>query len=218
MALAIFDLDETLISADSDHEWGNYVVERGLVDAASHTASNNAFYEDYKRGELDITAYLDFACSILTRFPRDELESILAEFVKERIEPLVLPRAVELIREHEARENKVLIVTSTSAFVTGPIARLLGIDTLIAPEPEVDQDGEYTGHIAGVPSFGPGKVTRLEAWRISQGLSLAGSYFYSDSHNDIPLLSHVENPVAVDPDDKLLAVAEERGWPVISLR
>lgn len=217
MKLAIFDLDETLIGLDSDHAWGDYAAEHGLVNAAEHTVENRRFYEDYKRGELDIDAYLAFSTKVLTQHPLETLLKHRARFIETVISPAILPGARDLIEGHRERGDQLVIVTATLEFVTRPISILLGIDELIAPIPELTDQG-YTGKIVGVPSFGAGKVTRLNSWMAEKGFCLQGSTFYSDSHNDLPLLRLVDNPVAVNPDPILARVAEEKGWKCISLR
>jgi HAD superfamily hydrolase (TIGR01490 family) len=217
LALAIFDLDETLISGDSDHAWGEFMIREGLVDAASHRLKNDAFYAQYKRGELDVDAYLRFACQALTEHSAEYLEGLREAFVEQMIKPLMLDQAFALIDRHRQQGDKLLVITATLEFITQPIVAMLGIEDLIAPIPE-RVDGRYTGAIAGVPSFGPGKVTRLQSWLKDTHYDLQGSHFYSDSANDLPLLELVEHPVAVDPDPRLRAVAEQRQWPIISLR
>lgn len=217
MALAIFDLDETLIGGDSDHAWGEFLISKGLVDADSHRLKNDAFYQQYKRGELDVHAYLRFACQALTEHDFDQLFTLREEFVQDFIKPLMLPRANALVEHHRSLGDKLLVITATLEFITEPVVALLGIDELIAPIPERIGD-RYTGEIIGVPSFGSGKVTRLQDWLAGTEFDLAGSHFYSDSANDLPLLELVEHPVAVDPDPRLRAVAEKRQWPIISLR
>jgi HAD superfamily hydrolase (TIGR01490 family) len=217
LKLAIFDLDETLIAIDSDHAWGDYAAEQGLVDADSHQKENRRFYEDYKHGRLDIEAYLAFSSHLLTQHPLETLYEQRARFIQDVIEPMILPKGRELIEQHRNAGDQLVIVTATLEFVTRPIADLLGIGELIAPIPELTASG-YTGNMVGVPSFGPGKVTRLKAWMKERDLSLDGSTFYSDSHNDLPLLSLVDHPVAVDPDPTLAKVAKEKGWTCISLR
>ncbi|CCU73989.1 HAD family hydrolase [Thalassolituus oleivorans] len=217
MALAIFDLDHTLLSGDSDHAWGQYLVDRGLVDPAIHQQRNDHFYEQYKSGSLDIHEYLEFAMRPLTQY---DIEQMLAErerFLIERIDPLITQHARDLIEKHRAAGDVLLIITATNGFVTYPIAARLDIEHIIAPHPEV-VDGRYTGKTVGIPSFQGGKVTRLNDWIAEHQHSLEGSYFYSDSHNDLPLLRIVDHPVAVDPDDTLKAAAEAAGWPIISLR
>lgn len=218
MTLAIFDLDETLIDIDSDHAWGEFICDEGMVDAEEHRRKNNGFYADYQAGQLDVTAYLAFACRVLTQYSLDELHRAREKFVTDRIVSHLLPRAKNLIARHRSAGHELLIITSTIEFITRPIADRLGIDTLIAPMPEMI-DGRYTGAITGTPSFGPGKVTCLAGWlRANPGFSMADSYFYSDSRNDLPLLEAVEHPVAVNPDPVLAGIAKERGWTVLSLR
>lgn len=217
MSLAIFDLDNTLIGGDSDHAWGEFLVEEGIVDAASHTRANNQFYQDYTQGTLDIQAYLRFALAPLRQFSMAQLDTLHQRFYAKKIVPLLLPKAAELIDEHRQHGDRLLVITATNRFITDPIVRSLGIDALLASEAEI-VDGRYTGQPTGTPCFQDGKVTRLEQWLRDQGEPLAGSYFYSDSANDIPLLSRVDNPVAVDPDDRLRLYADQHGWPVISLR
>lgn len=217
MPLTIFDLDETLIAADSDHEWGQFVVDKGLVDAQTHQKKNDDFYEQYKAGQLDIDEYLQFSCSILTQYSMEDLHRFRSEFVAQRIQPIILEKAQDLVKKHRKLGDTLLVITSTIEFVTRPIVDEFGIDILIAPDPEIISN-RYTGRIVGVPSFAAGKVTRLEQWLANRQDSLKGSSFYSDSHNDLPLLRLVDNPVAVDPDPILREKAEENQWPVISLR
>ena len=217
MPLTIFDLDETLIAADSDHEWGQFVVDKGLVDAQTHKKKNDDFYEQYKAGQLDIDEYLQFSCSILTQYSMEDLLRFRSEFVAQRIQPIILEKAQDLVKKHRELGDTLLVITSTIEFVTRPIVDEFGIDILIAPDPEIVSN-RYTGRIVGVPSFAAGKVTRLEQWLANRQDSLEGSSFYSDSHNDLPLLRLVDNPVAVDPDPILREKAEENQWPIISLR
>ncbi|SIS49796.1 HAD-superfamily subfamily IB hydrolase, TIGR01490 [Thalassolituus maritimus] len=217
MALAIFDLDHTLLSGDSDHAWGQFLVDRGLVDPEVHQRRNDHFYEQYKAGSLDIHEYLEFAMRPLTEYDADHMHAERDIFLNDRIEPLVSQKARDLIRHHEERGDTLLIITATNGFVTYPIAERLGIAHIIAPHPEV-VDGRYTGKTVGIPSFQDGKVTRLKSWMEEHSHDMEGSYFYSDSHNDLPLLRLVDHPVAVDPDPTLQAEAEASGWPVISLR
>ena len=217
MALAIFDLDHTLLSGDSDHAWGQFLVDRGLVDPEVHQRRNDHFYEQYKAGSLDIHEYLEFAMRPLTEYDADHMHAERDIFLNDRMEPLVSQKARNLIRHHEERGDTLLIITATNGFVTYPIAERLGIAHIIAPHPEVI-DGRYTGKTVGIPSFQDGKVTRLKSWMEEHQHDMQGSYFYSDSHNDLPLLRLVDHPVAVDPDPTLQAEAEANGWPVISLR
>lgn len=217
MALAIFDLDNTLIAGDSDHLWGGYLVERGIVDADLYERENDRFYREYRDGTLDISEFLRFALQPLRDHPRGLLESLRAEFMRQCIEPIMLPAARALIEQHRADGDTLLIVTATNAFVTAPIAAAFEVPHLIATEPE-ERHGSFTGEVEGIPAFREGKVERLTAWMLERGHSLMESSFYSDSHNDLPLLRRVDHPVAVDPDPLLRAEAESRGWPVLSLR
>lgn len=217
MSLAIFDLDNTLIAGDSDHAWGDYLIELGIVDAAHHKATNDVFYQDYLEGRLDIHKYLEFALEPLTRFSMEQLHAWRADFLRKRIEPLFLDAAVRLLSLHRAKGDYLLIITATNRFVTEPIAKALGVDDLIATDPEV-VNGQFTGKIQGTPSYKEGKVTRLEHWLKSHPHSLEEACFYSDSHNDIPLLERVGRPVVVDADAELTRVARERGWEIMSLR
>lgn len=217
MALAIFDLDNTLIAGDSDHSWGVFLVEKNLVDAETYRLANDRFYADYKNGCLDIRAYLKFSLAPLTRHSAEQLAALHSEFMEQHIEPLMLPKAAELLRQHRDRGDHLLIITATNGFVTRPIAKRLGVDDILATDPEFI-DGRYTGDFVGTPCFQAGKITHLHEWLKTNEHSLEGAYFYSDSINDLPLLEQVDNPVAVDPDDRLAAIAEQRGWKVISLR
>ena len=217
MTLAIFDLDNTLIGGDSDNLWGEFVCERGLVEVAGFAARNDKFYDDYKAGTLDIIAYLRFALGTLKGHPREELDAWHRDFMASKIEPIMLPKAAQLIANHRARGHELLIITATNHFITRPIADALGVDQLLACEAEI-VDGLYTGEPSGIPSYHAGKITRLNSWLAGRDTTLEGAYFYSDSHNDLPLLELVDKPIAVDPDPRLLARAEELGWPVISLR
>ena len=218
MTLAIFDLDNTLIAGDSDHQWGDFLVRRGEVDGERYQAANDRFYQDYLDGSLDILAYQEFVLSELKGRPLGELDALRQAFLKEVIDALWLPRAEALVAEHRARGDTLMIITATNDFITAPIAERLGVPHLIATRAERDGDGLYTGRVAGVPSYREGKVERLAHWLDDHGESLAGSWFYSDSHNDLPLLGKVDNPVAVDPDPTLARAARERGWPILSLR
>jgi len=217
VSLAIFDLDNTLIAGDSDYLWGQFLVERGIVDAQEYETANARFYEDYKQGCLDIARFLAFALAPLARHEPSALYRWREEFVEAKIGPILLPAARALVEKHRAAGDLPMIVTATNRFVTEPIARLYGIEHLIATTPEF-RDGRYTGRFEGTPCFQAGKVARLEEWLAETGRDWAGSWFYSDSHNDLPLLERVEHPVAVDPDPNLARHAQERGWPVIGLR
>ena len=217
MRLALFDLDNTLLGGDSDHAWGDYLCERGILDAVSYKTRNDEFYQDYLAGTLNQTDYLNFSLAILGRTDMAQLDEWHRDFMRDCIEPMLLPKAIELIAKHREAGDKLVVITATNRFVTAPIVARLGIETLLATECEMI-DGRYTGRTTDVPCFREGKVTRLNRWLEENQLSLDDSYFYSDSLNDLPLLEKVANPVAVDPDPKLRAEAEQRGWPVITLR
>lgn len=217
MTLAIFDLDNTLLRGDSDHAWGEFIAGLGIVDCASYRTRNDAFYEDYCRGALDVFAYQRFVLAPLTGFSMAELARWHEQFMREKIEPIILPKAQALVDSHRAQGHTLLIITATNSFITAPIARRFGIDTLIATEPEI-HNNTYTGDVVGVPCYREGKVQRLNTWLLDKNEDLRGSYFYSDSHNDLPLLQLVDHPVAVDPDDTLRQYAEENSWKILSLR
>lgn len=217
MSLAIFDLDHTLLAGDSDYLWGRFLAQEGVVDGEAYDRENHRFYEEYKAGTLDIHEFLAFSLRPLAEHPLEVLEQLRTRFIDGRILPLITPAARALLDRHRAAGDELLIITATNRFITEPIAEALGVDALLATDPEM-KGGRYTGRVSGVPSFREGKVTRLHAWLERTGHNLVGSWFYSDSHNDLPLLELVEYPVAVDPDDALASHAEVRDWPVISLR
>ena len=220
MDLALFDLDNTLIAGDSDFEWAQFLIAKGILDRALYEARNIEFYEQYKAGTLDIDVFLDFQLQPLSRYPRALLDTWRREFMSRHILPLVGDKARALVREHRERGALCAIVTATNSFVTGPIIHEFGIAHLIATIP-AQVNGQFTGQPRGTPSFREGKITRVESWLEAMGLwwsSFERSWFYSDSQNDLPLLSRVSNPVAVDPDPTRCAHAEAAGWPVISLR
>ena len=210
MNLALFDLDNTLLLGDSDFEWARFLIDKGVLDAEVYEARNTEFYDQYRAGTLDIHEFLAFQLKPLSRHPRTELDAFHAQYMAARM----------LVRTHRDAGALVAIVTATNSFVTGPIAREFGVPHLIATEPE-QLDGRYTGRVAGIPSFREGKVARVDAWLAEQGRCWSDferSFFYSDSANDLPLLSRVTDPVAVDPDPGLESHARQHGWPVISLR
>lgn len=217
MALALFDLDNTLIAGDSDHLWGDFLVEKGAVDGDDYKRTNDQFYQDYLLGRLDILAYLRFALAALARQDMSTLNAWHAEFMNEKIRPILLPKAFDLIEQHRARGDELVIITATNDFVTRPIAVHLGIHNLIATVAE-QKNGRYTGEIVGTPCYREGKVVRLQEWLDAGNQTLEEATFYSDSHNDIPLLERVTHPVAVDPDPVLSEQAAQRGWATISLR
>lgn len=217
MTLAIFDLDNTLLAGDSDHAWGEFLVEEGMVDAEDYKQANDRFYQEYLNGELDIFHYQRFILQPLSRHNMEELETWRDDFMRKKVAPMMLDKAAKLLAEHREQGHTLMIITATNRFITEPIVHKLGVEHLIATEPEL-VNGRFTGEVAGTPSFQEGKVERLNDWLAGNGESLAGAWFYSDSRNDVPLLEKVDNPVAVDPDPTLEQIARERNWPVMSLR
>lgn len=217
MTLAIFDLDYTLLAGDSDHAWGEFLIERGLVDGPTYRETNDRYFAQYLAGTLDIHEFLAFALAPLARLDRPLLDQLHKEFLDTRIRPMIAPGTPALLEKHRARGDTLIIITATNRFITAPIARLLGVEHLIATDPE-ESGGRFTGRVAGTPCYREGKVVRLEAWTREHGASLAGSWCYSDSHNDLPILTRATHPVAVDPDSILRQEAATRGWPIISLR
>ena len=219
MRLTIFDLDNTLLAGDSDFQWGQFLIEQGVLTRETHEARNLEFYEDYKRGTLDIDAFLAFQLKPLSQYPRAQLDAWHAAFMESKVRPMMTEKAQALVEKHRVEGDLLMIITATNSFVTAPIARAFGIEYLIGTTPE-EVDGNFTGHACGVPSFQEGKITRLEQWLAERGKKL-GDYettFYSDSRNDLPLLQLVDHPVAVDPDPVLRDYAVQQGWPIISLR
>ena len=217
MALAIFDLDNTLIAGDSDYLWGTFLVDKGYVNAERFAATNDQFYEDYKSGQLDILAYQRFVLEPLSKQTMTTLDAWHQNFLEEYIEPILLPKAQQLVDQHRQQGDRVLIITATNTFITRPIGEKYGISELLGTEGEIVND-RYTGEVLGTPTFQEGKVTRLNEWLEAEKESMQGSYFYSDSHNDLPLLKLVDHPVVVDGDDTLLEYAKTQNWKTISLR
>ena len=217
MALAIFDLDNTLIAGDSDHSWGEFLVSEQRVDAQQFKKTNDQFYADYVAGSLDIFAYLEFSLQPLTKMSISELAQLHEEFMRQIISPMYLPKAQALLQKHRDAGDRLLIITSTNRFIVEPICHSLGVSELLATDAEI-VDGRYTGKVAGTPTYKEGKVIRLNAWLQEHNETLEGSWFYSDSINDLPLLLEVEHPVAVDPCRALRETAETKEWDIISLR
>ncbi len=217
MSLAIFDLDNTLIADDSDYLWGQFLVDKGVVDKTYYEEANAQFYADYKQGTLDIHEFLRFSLKPLADNPLVQLLDWRSQFIDDVIKPILLNSAQELINKHKQAGDTLLVITATNRFVTEPIVALYGIDHLLATTPEFI-NGAYTGAVAGIPCFQQGKVQTLQQWLQKTGETIEGSWFYSDSHNDLPLLTLVTYPVAVDPDAILADHAHTQGWPIISLR
>ncbi len=217
MTLAIFDLDNTLIAGDSDHAWGQFLIEQKLVDPQIYQQKNDRFYQDYVNGTLDIMQYLEFCLAFLTKHSLETLNEARARFIDIKIKPMWLTKAFNLVEYHRKQGHNLLVITSTNRFVCEPIVKLFDIPHLIATEPEIINQ-QYTGKVSGIPSYQTGKVKRLMSWLKKNHQDLAGSFGYSDSHNDIPLLDIVDNPIVVDGDPDLLAYAKKHGWQSISLR
>ena len=217
MTLAICDLDHTLLNGDSDYLWGEYMVENKIVDEQEYRQRNQVFYEDYQRGDLDHDRYLEFSLAPLTRYSLEELYQWRADYVENWIKPIVVAGAADLLDQHRARDHELLIISATNLFITEPIAALLGVPTILSTEPEI-LDNRYTGRYLGTPTYQEGKVTVLNDWLTRTAHTLEGSYFYSDSINDLALLEQVDNPVTVHPDDELRAIAESRNWKIIDLK
>ena len=217
MALALFDLDNTLLTGDSDYLWGCFLADQGIVDKESYERENQRFMDEYNQGTLDIFEFLSFSLQPLRDNDPATLRRLQQQFLDEKIRPIMSPASFDLINKHRQAGDTLVVITATNSFVTTPIVKAFGIDNLLATEPEINGNG-YTGKVAGTPCFQQGKVTRLQQWIGEQGIELDGSWFYSDSRNDIPLLKIVDNPVAVDPDEQLRQLASEQGWPIITLR
>jgi HAD superfamily hydrolase (TIGR01490 family) len=220
MRLALFDLDHTLLPIDSDHAWGDYTVERGWRDAVEFKRRNDAFYENYKIGKLDPEEYLMFATEAIRQRGATESIALRADYMGAVIEKNIRKPALDLLEKHRTAGDEILLVTATNEFVTEPIAKRFGIAHLIAVQLETGADGWYTGRWRGTPSFKEGKVERVRQWLAARGKTwddVTHSTFYSDSMNDLPLLEHVNEPVATNPDPRLRALATERGWKVLDL-
>lgn len=217
MALALFDLDNTLLSGDSDYEWGQFLIGKNLVDAKAYELANDRFYEDYKQGTLDIYEFCAFTFKFLSTQSMSTLKALHLEFMQEKITPLMGDAAKSLVKKHQKRGDTLVVITATNSFITRPIADAFGIPHLIATEAKI-VNGKYTTEVEGIPSFQEGKVSRLGEWLKTNDENMDNSVFYSDSHNDLPLLKLATTPVAVDPDEQLSAIAKQRGWQIITLR
>jgi HAD superfamily hydrolase (TIGR01490 family) len=220
LQLVLFDLDNTLLAGDSDFQWGQFLMEEGILDRATHETANLQFYDDYKQGKLDIRAFLDFQLKPLSQHPRTQLDEWRLLYMERKVRSMMTCKAQALVQKHRANGDLMVVITATNSYVTAPIAEAYGVDYLIGTTPE-EVDGEFTGRVAGTPSFQEGKITRLNEWLAERGEKLSDfetTWFYSDSRNDLPLLKLVDHPVAVDPDPVLQAYALEHGWPIISLR
>lgn len=217
MALALFDLDNTLLEGDSDFEWGQFLIKKKLVDEKEYAKANLYFYEEYQRGTLDIVEYSAFSFKPFSTRTQKELDKLHKEFMQSSVIPMVRAKSQEILDQHTAQGDTIILITATNTFIGKPIAEYFGIDHLLATQPKII-NGNYTTEIEGTPCFQEGKVTRLNKWMDINNENLDGSYFYSDSFNDLPLLEIVDTPIAVDPDEKLADIAKERDWSVISLK
>ena len=218
--LSLFDLDNTLIAGDSDYGWAQFLIEAGVLDADLYERRNAGFFADYKAGTLDIHAFLDFQLRPLAEHEPSQLLAWRERFVAEKIVPILLPKARAVVGQRLAAGDLVAVVTATNSFITRPIAELYGISHLVATEPETIS-GRFTGRTIGESCFREGKLHRVSDWLAAMDGSLsdfAESWFYSDSHNDLALLSAVTHPVAIDPDPVLQEHAGARGWPVLTWR
>ena len=217
MPVTLFDLDNTLITNDSDYLWGKFLVDEKIVDAAEYEEKNRQFFEDYEQGTLDIDRYLKFSLKPLSEHPLDTLYQWRQKFVDTIIQPIIAPGTASLLDKHRNNQDTLVIISATNLFITQPIADLLGVPHILSTSPEII-DGRYTGNYTGIATFKEGKVTALNDWLTTRQLDLTGSTFYSDSHNDLPLLEQVDHPVAVNPDEQLFKIAHERNWPIMDLR
>lgn len=214
MALALFDLDNTLLNGDSDHGWGMHLAKVGAVDTAEQTLKQDQFYQQYCDGTLDILEFCEYQFAVFTQHSLQQLNEWHADFMANTIEPMIQTGKASLLEQHRAAGDDIIIITATNDFVTAPIAARLGVNTLIATQAE-KINGQFTGKVAGTPCFQQGKVTRLQEWLKNNNKDLNDSVFYSDSINDLPLLELVDTAIAVTPDDRLRAHAEEHHWQII---
>ncbi|MGN7613951.1 HAD family hydrolase [Magnetococcales bacterium HHB-1] len=218
MTLALFDLDDTLLKGDSDYLWGRFLIDEKQIDEEAYERTNQKFYARYIKGTLKIHDYLEFQLQYLAGKDRDILRHWHAKFMAAKVIPKIPQKSLDLLKKHQDQGHYIVIITATNRFVTAPIADVLKADHLIATELAVDEEGRYTGQPKGIPSFREGKVTRLKAWLEETNYDMKDSWFYSDSYNDLPLLEWVDHPVAVNPDDRLLAHAKKAGWPVMEIK
>ena len=217
--LALFDLDNTLLEGDSDHAWGEFLIARGLVDENIHRARNDQFYKDYLDENLDIYAYVASTLEPVLKYKKAQRDALREDFIKHSINSMILTKAKNLVAKHRSQGDLCIMITATNKFITQPIADAFNIKNIIATEVEI-VEGYLTGRILGTPCYRNGKLIKLKQWLASQpnNLSIKNSIFYSDSINDLFLLEAVNEPVAVDPDRKLLQISQERNWQIISLR
>ena len=217
MKLALFDLDHTLLDGDSDSLWGRFLVKQGVLDPEAYARAHTRYSAEYRAGRLDIHEFLAFGLKPLAEHEPACLEAWRERFVAEWVVPRIPAASRALLAEHAGAGHMNLIVTATNRFLTAPIAAELGVEHLLASEPEHD-GRRYTGRLTGTPCFREGKVLKFESWLRETGIRAEETWFYSDSHNDLPLLAQVQHPVAVNPDEILAETARARGWPVLSIR
>ena len=218
MPLAIFDLDNTLIGGDSDYLWGEFLCDEGIItDRESFQKMNDYFYHQYEIGELDIYAWAEFSFKVLSEHSFDKLNQLRKDFMETKIRPIFLEKAQNCIDNHKKNGDSVLVITASNTFVTQPIVEMYGIEHLLATEPEF-VSGRFTGKVSGIPCFQSGKIDNLMPWLVTNNENLIGSYFYSDSHNDLPLLELVDNPIVINGDPILIAAANENGWTNLDWR
>lgn len=217
--LALFDLDHTLLPIDSDHGWGEFAIDIGWCDREAFGRRNDAFFADYQAGALNVADYVRFATEAIVQRGAEAALAAQAQFMQAVIRPAMTPQALALVQSHRDAGDVVVMTSATNEFVTRPIAQAFGVQELIATELERDASGWFTGAIKGVPNMREGKVTRMQAWLAARNLSwdTVDATFYSDSMNDVPLLERVNHPVATNPEPRLRALAQERGWRVLDL-
>jgi HAD superfamily hydrolase (TIGR01490 family) len=218
--IALFDLDQTLLTGDCDEAWVAFLIDREVLDPASYQRASREVVDRYRRGEVGVLEFTEFYLSTLAGRSLPQLETWRGEYLRQMIMPMISTAARELVGRHRTSGDLMVLTTAASRFLTDPIARELGFEHLIATEPEM-RDGRFTGRVSGTPNMREGKIARLEAWLAQRNETLASfrqSWFYSDSRNDIPLLSRVTHPVAVNADATLAALADEKGWATLRIR
>jgi len=218
--IALFDLDRTLLTIDADEVWVEFLIEQGALERERFEPAMRDVSERYQRGEIGIYEFCEFYLSTLAPHEPARLAAWRARYLAQRIFPAISATARALVAKHRDDGHLVVLTTAASRFLAAPIAAELGIENLISTEPEM-KEGRYTGKVDGMPNMREGKTSRLDAWLAARGASLGSfreSWFYSDSRNDVPLLSRVTNPVAANPDPFLASLAAEKGWPIVQIR
>jgi HAD superfamily hydrolase (TIGR01490 family) len=217
--LALFDLDHTLIPMDSDHGWGEFSISIGWCEREAFGRRNDEFFAHYQAGTLNVPDYVRFATEAIVQRGAEASQDAQALFMESVIRPAIKPAAMALVQSHVQAGDLVVITSATNEFVTRPIAQAFGVQELISTELVRDASGWFTGEVKGLPNMREGKVTRMDAWLAARNLGwdTVESTFYSDSMNDVPLLERVNHPVATNPEPRLRALAQERGWRVLDL-